>query len=173
MAIFQCSASGMVRYTRKARRVVFYACEQAVREMSKEVTSEHLLVGLLRADQSLAARCGLTIDWVRNEVTKAPREFRVATGLALSEAAKQVIMLAAEEREHLCHKHTGTEHLLLGIIRSGSDAARMLEQRGLTIDRARHVVSQQSQCVEWEKAEPVLPSTGLLSVNRRAPLIQS
>jgi len=89
--------------------------------MSKEVTSEHLLVGLLRADQSLAARCGLTIDWVRNEVTKAPREFRVATGLALSEAAKQVIMLAAEEREHLCHKHTGTEHLLLGIIRSGSD----------------------------------------------------
>ena len=161
--LLQCSAAGMVRYTRKARRVVFYACEQAVREMSKEVTPEHLLVGLLRADQSLAARCGLTIDWVRNELRKAPHESRVATGLGLSEAARQVILLAAEERQHLCHKHTGTEHLLLGIIRSGSDAARMLEQRGLTIDRARDLVSQQGQAVGWEKAEPVLASTGLLS----------
>jgi len=163
----------MIRYTKKARRVVFCACEQAFRESSKEVTAEHLLVGLLRTDQSLAARCGLTIDRVRKELTKAPHECRTATGLALSDTAREAILLAAEEREHLGHKHTGTEHLLLGIIRGGSNAARMLEQRGLTIDRARHVVSQQSQCVEWEKAEPVLPSTGLLSVNRRAPLIQS
>jgi ATP-dependent Clp protease ATP-binding subunit ClpC len=147
----------MVRYTKKARRVVFYASEQAIRDMSNEVTPQHLLVGLLRADESLAARFGLpTIDLVGNEFTKTPHERRLATGLALSEAGRQVILLAAEEREHLCHKHTGTEHLLLGIIRSGSDAARMLEQRGLTIDRVRHLVSQQSQAVGWETAEPVM-----------------
>lgn len=155
--LLQCSAAGMVRYTKKARRVVFYASEQAIRDMSNEVTPQHLLVGLLQADESLAARFGLpTIDSVRNELTRTPHERRPATGLALSEAARQVILLAAEEREHLCHKHTGTEHLLLGIIRSGSDAARMLERRGLTIDRMRHLVSQQRLAVGWETAEPVM-----------------
>jgi ATP-dependent Clp protease ATP-binding subunit ClpC len=155
--LLQCSAAGMVRYTKKARRVVFYASEQAIRDMSNEVTPQHLLVGLLRADESLAARFGLpTIDLVRNELTRTPHERRPATGLALSEAARRVILLAAEEREHLRHKRTGTEHLLLGIIRSGSDAARMLERRGLTIDRVRHLVSQQSLAVGWETAEPVM-----------------
>jgi ATP-dependent Clp protease ATP-binding subunit ClpC len=145
----------MVRYTTKARRVVFYACEQALHEISKEVTPEHLLVGLLRADQSLAARFGLpTIALVHNELTKTPHERRLETGLALSDAATRVISLAAEEREHLFHKHIGTEHLLLGIIRGGSDAARVLERRGLTIDRVRDLVSQQSLAVEWEKAGP-------------------
>ena len=154
--LFPCSASRMVRCTRKARQVVFYAYEQAVRESSKEVTPEHLLFGLLRADQSLAARCGLTLDSVRKEVRKVPYESQVGTDLVLSEAARKVILLAAEEREHLCHKHTGTEHLLLGIIRSGTDTAKILEQRGLTIDRARDLVRQQRQDLAWEKTEPVL-----------------
>lgn len=140
--LLQCSPAGMIRYTKKARRVVFYACEQAIRDMSNEVTPQHLLAGLLRADESLAARFGLpTIDLINNELRKTPFEPRPATSLALSEAARQVILLATAERERLCHRHTGTEHLLLGIIRSGSDAARMLEQRGLTIDRVRHLVS--------------------------------
>jgi len=157
--LLQCSAVGMVRYTKKARRVVFYASEEAMRDMSNEVTPQHLLVGLLRADESLAARFGLTVDRVPKELTKAPHECRTATGLALSDTAREAILLASEEREHFGHKHTGTEHLLLGIIRGGSDAARMLEQRGLTIDRARDLVSQRSLAVGWEKAEPVLAST--------------
>src|SRR5260370_33617542 len=149
----------MVRYTKKGRRVVFYASEEAMPDMSNEVTQQHLVVGLLRADESLAARVGLTVDRVPKELTKAPHECRTATGLALSDTAREAILLASEEREHFGHKHTGTEHLLLGIIRGGSDAARMLEQRGLTIDRARDLVSQRSLAVGWEKAEPVLAST--------------
>ena len=66
---------------------------------------------------------------------------RTTTGLALSNTAREAILLAAEERERFGHKHTGTEHLLLGIIRGSSDAAKMLERRGLTIDRARDLVS--------------------------------
>lgn len=73
----------------------------------------------------------------------------------LSEAARKAILLAVEEREHLCHKHTGTEHLLLGIIRSGTDTAKILEQRGLTIDRVRDLVRQQRQALAWGKAELV------------------
>jgi hypothetical protein len=55
--LLQCSAAGMVRYTKKARRVVFYASEQAIRDMSNEVTPQHLLVGLLRADSRLVSDC--------------------------------------------------------------------------------------------------------------------
>lgn len=147
----------MFHCTKKARRVVFYASEEAIRDMSNEVTPQHLLAGLLRADEALAARFGLpTIDSVRNELTKSSHERRPATRLGLSEAARRVILMAAEEREHLCHKHTGTEHLLLGIIRSGPGAARMLEQRGLTVDRVRWLVGQQSLAVGWKTPGPVI-----------------
>ena len=56
--------------------------------------------------------------------------------------------MAGEEREHLCHRHTGTEHLLLGILRSASVAATLLEKRGLTVDRVHQVIRQQSLIVE-------------------------
>jgi len=160
--LLQCSAAGMIRYTKKARWVVFHACEQALQQNSKQVTAEHLLVGLLRADQSLAAHCGLTIDRVRKELTKAPHGCRTTTGLALSNTAREAILLAAEERERFGHKHTGTEHLLLGIIRGSSDAAKMLERRGLTIDRARELVSQRTLAVGWENVESALATAGQL-----------
>jgi ATP-dependent Clp protease ATP-binding subunit ClpC len=152
----------MIRYTKKARAVVFYAYEEANRERSKEVTAEHLLGGLLRADESLAARCGLIINGVSEELTKAPRECRTATGLVLSDSARQAILLAAEEREHFGHKHTGTEHLLLGISRGSSDAAKTLEKRGLTINRVRNLVSHRSLAVGSQNVEPVLISISQL-----------
>lgn len=89
---------------------------------------------------NLLPRCGLTLDWIRKEVRKVPYESQVGTDPMLSEAARKAILLAVEEREHLCHKHSGTEHLLLGIICSGTDTATILGQRGLTIDRARDLV---------------------------------
>jgi hypothetical protein len=79
----------------------------------------------------------------------------------LSDAAKQAILLAAEERERFGHKHTGTEHLLLGISRGSSDAAKTLEERGLTINRVRDLVSHRSLAVEW-KTKPVLISIAQL-----------
>jgi len=137
----------MIRYTKKARAVAFYAYEQANRERSKEVSAEHLLVGLLRADESLATRCGLIIEEVCRELAKAPRECRTATSIVLSDSAKQAILLAAEERERFGHNHTGTEHLLLGISRGSSDAAKTLENRGLTIQsRTRFSQSPKPRC---------------------------
>lgn len=155
--LLQCSSAGMVRYTPKARLVVFRACEQAIREKSTVVTPEHLLVGLLRVDHALAARVGLpTMDAVPQGLTNISERQQVAAHLALSEAARQVISLAAEERTHLTHKHTGTEHLLLGIIRSGSDAARILEHRGLSVDRIRHLIGNQKLTAGWERLALVM-----------------
>ena len=157
--LLQCSRAGMVRYTTKARRTIFFACDQAIQEMSNEVTPEYLLVGLLRADDSLRARLGLpglpTIDSVRNQLSTHRHQRQPATSLVLSQAAKHAIVLATEEREHLSHKHTGTEHLLLGIIRSGSVAAKVLEQRELTVDRVRQLLSRQNLGVESRNAESV------------------
>jgi ATP-dependent Clp protease ATP-binding subunit ClpC len=124
--------------------------------MSNEVNPEYLLVGLLRADESLRARLEIpTIDSMRNELVTNRHQRQPVTGLVLSEAARHVIVSAAEEREHLSHKHTGTEHLLLGIIRSGSNAAKTLEQREITVDRVRQVLDRQNLGIEWRKAELV------------------
>lgn len=139
--LLQCSAAGMIRYTKKARAVVFYAYEQANRERSKEVTAEHLLVGLLRADESLA---GLIIEPLCKELAKAPSECRTVTDVVLSASAKEAILLAAGERERLGHKHTGTEHLLLGISGGSSEAAETLKKRGLSINYLRDLLSHRS-----------------------------
>lgn len=155
--LLQCSRVWNGRYTGKVRRAIFCACEEAIRELSNEVTPEHLLLGLLRADQSLGSRVGLpTIDRIRSGLTRT-RYGRgtAAIGLALSEAGRSVILKAGEEREHFAHRHTGTEHLLLGILRSASAAATMLERRGLTVDRVNQLIKQQSLIVEWRELSGV------------------
>ncbi len=137
----QSSTLGMVRYTVKARRTIFYAADEALREMSNEVTPEHLLLGLLRADESIRAHLVMpTIESMRNELA-ANRPHERQSSLVLGRAARRVIIFAAQEREHLSHKHTGTEHLLLGIIRAGSHAAKVLQQHGITRDRVRRMLS--------------------------------
>ena len=109
--------------------------------MSNEVTPEHLLLGLLRADESIRAHLVMpTIDLIRDQLAvNAPHERQ--SSLVFSRAARRVIVFAAQEREHLSHKHTGTEHLLLGIIRAGSHAAKVLQQHGVTRDRVRQMLS--------------------------------
>ena len=136
----QSSALGMVRHTIKARRTIFYAVDEAIQEMSNEVTPEHLLLGLLRADWSIRAHFGMpTIDSMRDELA-ANRPHERQSSLVFSRAARRVIIFAVQERKHLCHKHTGTEHLLLGIIRAGSHAAKVLQQHGITRDRVRQML---------------------------------
>jgi len=139
----QSSAFGMVRHTIKARRTIFYAADEATQDMSNEVTPEHLLLGLLRADESLRAHLVMpTIDSIRDELAPiGPHERGASSSLAFSRAARRVIVFAAQEREHLSHKHSGTEHLLLGIIRADSHAAKVLQQHGITRDRVRQMLS--------------------------------
>jgi ATP-dependent Clp protease ATP-binding subunit ClpA len=137
----QCSALGMVRYTVKARRTIFYAIDEALQDMSNEVAPEHLLLGLLRADRSLCARVLMpTFDSIRDK--HAANRGHQQSELVLSRAVKRAIFFAAQERERLCHRHTGTEHLVLGIIRTGSRAARALERQGITVGRVRKIIGE-------------------------------
>jgi ATP-dependent Clp protease ATP-binding subunit ClpC len=122
-----------------------------MRDGSNLVTPEHLLLGLLRGDDALAARFGLAgIDSVGQQVTNISGAMPTASYLTLSEAARQVMSCAREERQNLSHKHTGTEHLLLGISRSASSAAAALEQRGWSADRIRRLITSQSLTGGWQ-----------------------
>src|SRR5271157_5115660 len=111
------------RYTEKARRVIFFARYEASQFGSPYIETEHLLLGLLREDKALAnrfLRSHAAVESIRKQIEghTAPRE-KVSTSvdLPLSHECKRVLAYGAEEAERLTHKHIGTEHLLLGLLR--------------------------------------------------------
>jgi len=145
MVLRECSVAGMARYTRKAQAVVFEAYGVARRSGDGEIRPEHLLLGILASDKSLADRLGLP----RAELVvdgfhlKEPDEARSRP--QLGSAAQRVLACAAEERERLRHVHTGTEHILLGKLRAGGAAAEFLKRYGDSLERVRQVLYHQSR----------------------------
>ncbi len=132
------------RYTEKARRVIFFARYEASQFGSPYIESEHLLLGLLREDKALTnrfLRSHASVESIRKQIEENTviRE-RVSTSvdLPLSNECKRILDYAAEEAESLGHKHIGTEHLLLGLLREKECfAAAILGERGVKIEQAR------------------------------------
>jgi Clp amino terminal domain, pathogenicity island component len=111
------------RYTEKARRVIFYARYEASQYGSPYIETEHLLLGLLREDFAtvdLLIPGAIVKDRIRARIEHEipPRE-RISTSIEvpLTKDCKRVLNLAAEEAEKCGHRHIGTEHLLLGLLR--------------------------------------------------------
>lgn len=139
------------RYTEKARRVIFFARYEASLFGSPQIGAEHLLLGLTREDGSLLSRLFDSADVARKlrqhlETRLEKREgIGASVELPLSPEAKKVLAYAHEESDKLGHRHIGTEHLLLGLLRErpeGSVAAIALRENGLTLDRARADLSR-------------------------------
>ncbi|HWP30314.1 MAG TPA: ATP-dependent Clp protease ATP-binding subunit [Fimbriimonadales bacterium] len=135
------------RFTERARKVVFYAQEEAQRFGEGYVSTEHLLLGLVREQDSVAARVleklGVSLSKIRAEVEKQlPRgEHKPVSEMTLTPRAKRVIDLAYEEARLLNNNYIGTEHLLLGLIREGDGlAGRVLAKLGVELERARREV---------------------------------
>src|SRR6516164_11556168 len=111
------------RYTEKARRVIFFARYEASEIGSSYIESEFLLLGLLREGKSVVTRWLGEGDWqtiLREEVRKSGytgEKISTSVDLPLSNESKRVLAYAAEEAERLSHKHIGTEHMLLGLLR--------------------------------------------------------
>jgi ATP-dependent Clp protease ATP-binding subunit ClpA len=125
------------RYTEKARRVIFFARYEASQYGSRAIESEHLLLGLLREDRALAKWLSgekIAEGQIRAEIeSRIIRGGRISTSveMPLDEECKKILKFAAEEAERLGHRHVGTEHLLLGILRlEGSMAAQLLITKG-------------------------------------------
>jgi ATP-dependent Clp protease ATP-binding subunit ClpC len=135
------------RFTERARKVVFYAQEEAQKFGEGYVSTEHLLLGLVRESDSVAARVleklGVSLTRIRAEVEKQlPRgDARPSQDMTLTPRAKRVIDLAYDEARNLNNNYIGTEHLLLGLIREGDGlAGRVLAKLGVELERARREV---------------------------------
>src|SRR5918911_397298 len=135
------------RFTERARRIVFYAQEEAARLGENYVGTEHLLLGLIREPDSLACRIlqrlGVSLEQLRAEVEKQVTRGQGNLGqdMQLTPRAKRVIDLAYEEGRQLGNNYIGTEHLLLGLIREGDGlAARVLVKLGADLERTRREV---------------------------------
>lgn len=135
------------RFTERARKVVFYAQEEAQKFGEGYVSTEHLLLGLVRETDSVAARVlerlGVSLSRIRAEVEKQlPRgDARPSQDMTLTPRAKRVIDLAYDEARNLNNNYIGTEHLLLGLIREGDGlAGRVLAKLGVELERARREV---------------------------------
>ena len=150
------------RYTEKARRVIFFARYEASQFGSQAIETEHILLGLLREDKQLTQRFFQSPQQAVESIRKAIKE-RAGLGdkvpasvdLPLSSSAKHALTFAAEESDRLGHRHIGTEHLLLGILREEkSSAAQILYQRGLRLNQVREYVDTFRE-IEPETSETV------------------
>jgi len=132
------------KFTERARKVLRLAQEEAQRLQHNYIGTEHLLLGLIREGDGVAAKVlsnlGVDLDKVRSSVESIlGRGNRVVTGeIGLTPRAKKVIELAVDEARHLHHNYIGTEHLLLGLVREGHGiGAGVLENLGVSLDRVR------------------------------------
>ncbi|HTY63594.1 MAG TPA: ATP-dependent Clp protease ATP-binding subunit [Acidobacteriota bacterium] len=153
------------KYTEKARRVIFFARYEASQFGSPTIETEHLLLGLIREDRNLTARfipkANATIQDIRKEIegrTLIREKVSTSVDLPFSEECKRALNCAAEESDRLAHKHIGTEHILLGLLREEkSVAAEILREHGF---RARVVREELSRGTP-EKHAPGRPKEAL------------
>ena len=138
------------RYTEKARRVIFFARYEASQFGAPAIEPEHLLLGLMREDKTLTsrflARAQASLEAIRKEIEgRAPLREKISTSveLPLAPETKRVLAYAHEESDRLQHRHIGTEHLLLGLLREErSMAAEILYERGLRLNAVREEVAR-------------------------------
>ncbi|MBI5124558.1 MAG: ATP-dependent Clp protease ATP-binding subunit [Candidatus Omnitrophica bacterium] len=136
------------RFTERARKVILLAKEEAKRFNHDYIGTEHILLGLVREGEGVAAAVlasfGLTSDKIRIEVEKLvqPGPTTVISGdLPFTPKAKKVMELATEEARALGHNYIGTEHLLLGLIKEGEGvASQVLMNLGLELEKVREEV---------------------------------
>ena len=128
------------RFTEEARRVVFYARQEASRFGTSEITPEQLLLGCLRESTHLQAQSIFSPaarDSIQRQIElQCPKgqKFSTSVDLPLSHQSKRAMAYGAEESQRLGHQHIGAEHLLLGLLREGNClAAALLQQHGVTI----------------------------------------
>src|SRR5437763_222800 len=121
------------RFTERARQVIVLAQEEARTLKHNYIGTEHILLGLLREEEGLAARVleslDITVEEVRVKVIEIVGEGEeVTTGqIPFAPRAKKVLELALREALSLGHNYVGTEHILLGLVReNGGVAARIL-----------------------------------------------
>ncbi len=166
------------KFTDRARKVLTLAQDEAQRFNHGYIGTEHLLLGLVREGEGVAARVLENMNVELPKVRTAV-EFIIGRGdrpvvgeVGLTPRAKRVIELAIDEARRLGHNYIGTEHLLLGLVREGEGiAAGVLESLGVNLDKVRHEVirvlsqsSSASPAAETKRASKT-PTVDQLGIN--------
>jgi len=137
-------ASRFEKFSERARRALTRAQEEAQRFGHNYIDTEHILLGLIAEEDSVASKVLANMGVLPNKI-RAAVEFVVGRGersaigeVGLTPRAKRVIELAVDEARRLNHSYIGTEHLLLGLLRDREGAAvGVLESFGVTFDKAQ------------------------------------
>ncbi|MFD5852875.1 ATP-dependent protease ATP-binding subunit ClpC [Cytobacillus pseudoceanisediminis] len=136
------------RFTERAQKVLALAQEEAIRLGHNNIGTEHILLGLVREGEGIAAKAlyalGLGSDKIQKEVENLiGRGQDASQTIHYTPRAKKVIELSMDEARKLGHSYVGTEHILLGLIREGEGvAARVLNNLGVSLNKARQQVLQ-------------------------------
>jgi ATP-dependent Clp protease ATP-binding subunit ClpA len=156
------------RFTDRARNVVVLAQEEARMLNHDHIGTEHILLGLVREGEGVAASAlhalGISLAAVRQEVEKViGRGQQPPPGhIPFSPRAKKVLELSLREGRQLGHDYIGTEHILLGLIREGEGvAAQVLVKLGADLNRVRQQVIQLLHGERlWQEPETTGPRAG-------------
>ncbi|MGE5554056.1 MAG: ATP-dependent Clp protease ATP-binding subunit [Betaproteobacteria bacterium] len=137
------------RFTERAERVIILSQEEARRLGHNYVGTEHILLGLVREGEGVAARAlqnlGLSLEQIREQVENVigPGDATGAGKINFTPRAKRVMELAVDEARELGHSYIGTEHILLGLLREDEGvAAQVLKNLGADLGRVREEVLQ-------------------------------
>jgi len=137
------------RFTGHARRAVLLAHDEATKAKMQKIGTEHLLLGLVRLGEGVAAEVlqgmGIDLDWLRAELRKA-MEIGAAqdatSEIAFTPGAQKALHFAFSEAKMLGHSYIGTEHILIGLVREGRGAAfRVLRKSGVDLAKVRQAVA--------------------------------
>jgi ATP-dependent Clp protease ATP-binding subunit ClpC len=169
------------RFTERARQVVVLAQDEALHLRHNYIGTEHLLLGLLREEEGLAAQVleslDITVEEVRAQVARIVGQGDEEVGgmIPFTPRAKRVLELSLREALGLGHNHIGTEHILLGLVRvDGGVAARILLDFDADAEKIRTEIirmlsdpgGRQVGLVDEDETDPdlVMSSEGLFGV---------
>ncbi len=138
------------RFTERARKVIILAKEEARRFNHDYIGTEHILLGLIREGEGVAAavlqKMGVSLENIRLEIEKLVQPgptTQIIGDIPFTPRAKKALELAAEEARSLGHNYIGTEHLLLGLIKEGEGvASQVLLNLGLDLNSVRNEVME-------------------------------
>ena len=165
------------RYTEKARRVIFFARYEASQFGSLAIEADQILLGLLREDAQLTAalfpNARSAVDAIRREIERhsPPNEkIHASVDLPLSRDAKQALSYAADESERLRHRHIGTGHLMLGLLKTQSFASELLSGRGVTAEKVVDFINNKPAVSGLANLEETSPEDSLAAEHLSRPL---
>ena len=136
------------RFTERAQKVLALSQEEAIRLGHHNIGTEHILLGLIREGDGIAAKAlkelGLEVKKIQAEVEKLiGKGNQPMKSIHYTPRAKKVVELSQDEARKLGHSYVGTEHILLGLIREGEGvAARVLHNLDVSLNKARQQVLQ-------------------------------